>query len=236
MKYFSEINERKRRGVLYKVKWVVIALILFGVISGGCSLNKIGDNVSSVENSGNIFNYFLNELGHINETLKGRSYYIRTFADSGKVIDSIKGASVYIKLDDKFNQTNSNGEVIKKSSVIDLTIGGISMTHVGSSLVAYEDGLVDVFDEYAKTHSIINDDRSTPIVNSIMNDLKNFGKGKKKVVLIRSQAGEPIATFVGDSVSYFSTEIGDTTSVLIDGKSVFIYRCDYTIYDVDLLD
>ena len=60
-------------------------------------------------------------------------------------------------------------------------------------------------------------------------------KGKKKVILIRSQSGKPIATFAGDKVVFKETEIEKSTSLIIDGKLLFIYRSDYSIYDSDLL-
>ncbi|MCM3273784.1 DUF5052 family protein [Paenibacillus elgii] len=55
------------------------------------------------------------------------------------------------------------------------------------------------------------------------------------LILIRSQSGQPLATFVGNKVSYFATDIDKSTAFLIDGKYLFIYRCDYTIYDLSLL-
>lgn len=231
------LEDRRKERSFRKFKRIGILLVILVVLLGGCSFS--GEGISSISElllEGKLPNIMINEFGKFNESIKGRSYSIRTFTDGGDVIDSIKGSSVYIESVDKFNQKNSSGETIEKSSVIELAVGGNSIIHVGSSLVAYEDGLVDVFDEYAKSHSIVNEDSSRPIINSIVNDLKNMGKGKKKVVLIRSKAGEPIATFAGDSVSYFATNIDKTTSILVDGKSVFIYRCDYTIYDADLLN
>ncbi|WP_432359822.1 DUF5052 family protein [Sporosarcina sp. UB5] len=35
--------------------------------------------------------------------------------------------------------------------------------------------------------------------------------------MIRCQSGKPLATFVGDNVSYFETDIDKSTGVLIDG-------------------
>ena len=110
------------------------------------------------------------------------------------------------------------------------------MLHVGSSLILREKGLTDVFDEYSKKVDIENQDRSVPFLNSMLNDFKNLTTGKSKVILIRSQSGKPLATFIGDEVSYFATDIDKSTGLIIDDQYLFIYRCDYTIYDLELLE
>lgn len=109
------------------------------------------------------------------------------------------------------------------------------MLHVGSSLIAYENGLQNIFEEYVQTVDINNFDKSVPFINRMVNDLANYTTGKAKVVLIRSQSGQPLATFAGDDVSYFATDIDKSTGLLIDGNYLFVYRCDYTIYDLALL-
>ena len=69
----------------------------------------------------------------------------------------------------------------------------------------------------------------------MVNELKNYTTGKDKIILVRSQSGQPLATFAGDDVSYYATDIENSTALLIDGEFLFIYRCDYTIYDTELL-
>lgn len=181
-------------------------------------------------------NLFKNELGKMKEKLKGRTAIVQTYDEESNIIDQVKGRSISISSENKFDIKNEEGETTKKSSVISLTIGGKSMVHVGSSLIMYEDGLTNVFDEYAKRVDVKNFDRSVPFVNRMINDMRNITTGKSKAILIRSQSGKPLATFVGDDVSYFATDIDKSTGILIDGQYLFIYRCDYTIYDMELLD
>lgn len=180
-------------------------------------------------------NAFKNELGKMREALKGRTAIIQTYDEESNIIDQIKGRSVSITSENKFDIKNEDGQTTNKSSVISITVGGKSMVHVGSSLIMYEDGLINVFDEFAKTVDVKNFDRSIPFLNKMINNMKNFTTGKDKVILIRSQSGKPLATFVGNNVSYFATDIEKSTGILIDGKYLFIYRCDYTIYDMELL-
>jgi len=102
-------------------------------------------------------------------------------------------------------------------------------------LVAEEKGLRDIFAEYRKTVDFKNDNSDIPIINRIISAYKNDFTGKSKVILIRSQKGTPLATYSGDKVSINDSDIPNTTELLVDGKKLLIYRCDYTIYDLELL-
>lgn len=166
--------------------------------------------------------------------LSGLSVTIRTFDEESQVIDQIHGRSVMVERDTTFDTQTSEG-TNKDSSVIKVTIGKNEMKHVGSSLILAEDGLHDLFDEYAKTVDINNLERGIPLVNSIVNSFKNITSGKEKTILIRSQNGKPLATYIGDNVSAFSIDIPKTTAFLVDGNVLIVYRCDYTVYDTELL-
>ena len=166
--------------------------------------------------------------------LKGLDVTIRTFDEESQVIDRISGTSVMIERDTTFDTHNSEGSN-KDSSVVKITIGKNEMKHVGSSLILAETGMYDVFDEYAKTVDITNQERGVPTLNSMVNSFKNITSGKAKTILIRSQNGQPLATYVGDSVASFAVDIPKTTAFLVDGKVLIVYRCDYTVYDTALL-
>lgn len=181
-------------------------------------------------------NLFSNELGELNEALKGREVIIQTYDEESSIIDKVEGKSVSIASDKTFEITDSEGNTVDKSSVINLTVGGNEVLHVGSSLILHEKELEDVFAQYAQRVNIENNDRSVPFINRMVNDMKNMTTGKTKILLVRSQSGQPLATFAGNDVSYFATDVDKSTSFLIDGHYLFIYRCDYTIYDSELLD
>lgn len=180
-------------------------------------------------------NLLSNELGKMKELLKGREAIIQTYDEESNIIDRIEGKSISIGADKKFELRDSEGNTTEKSSVIGIIVGGKAIAHVGSSLILYEKGLRNVFEEYGKTVDVKNFDRSVPFVNRMINDMKNITTGEDKVILIRSQSGKPLATFIGKDVSYFATDIDKSTGFLIDGKYLFVYRCDYTIYDLSLL-
>lgn len=172
----------------------------------------------------------------IKEAWQGLPVTVQTYDENSQIIDRVKGKSLSITRDKRFDLTNSDGDVTSASKVLNITVGGKEVIHVGSSLIAAEDGLVDEFDNFAKTNDITNMDRSVPFMNRMANGFKNKWKPTSKVVLIRSQNGTPLATYVGDEVMVESTDVPSSTSLLIDGKRLFIYRSDYTIYEMALFE
>ncbi|MFS0815358.1 DUF5052 family protein [Lysinibacillus sp. 1P01SD] len=175
------------------------------------------------------------EVGNLKEELNGREMLIQTYDENSQLIDRVQGTSIGINADKKFSLEDSEGNTVEKSSVLNIVVGEKQMLHVGSSLIAHETGLQNLVEEYAKQVDINNFDRSVPFLNRMVTDLQNITTGKSKIILIRSQSGQPLATFAGDEVSYFSTNIDKSTALLVDGKFLLIYRCDYSIYDTALL-
>lgn len=65
------------------------------------------------------------------------------------------------------------------------------------------------------------------------------GKGQNgsKIILIQSQDGYNIGAFVGDNVTWkLAGKLPKTTKIVIDGKELYIHRCNFTIIDTDLID
>lgn len=166
------------------------------------------------------------------QNFKGLDVVVQTYDTNSQLIDKVEGNSVLIERDSKFDSDNESSD----SSVIKLTIGKNEIHHVGSSMIISEDGLENIFDDYIKQVGINTISRGVPIVNSMVNEFKNSFKGKEKVILIRSQHGTPLATYAGNNVSLFKTSVPKSTGLLIDGKLLFIYRSDFTIYDLELIE
>lgn len=181
----------------------------------------------------NAFSWF---GGGLKEMFYGTKATFTSYDEDSKVIDRVKSDQMMVSAEDTFATVSSDGTTTS-SSVLNLTIGKKSMIHIGSSALIAQDGLVDVFDEYAKTYDIENHDtRGIPFLNKMINDMKNLTFGQDYIILIRSQTGKPLATFVGKDVSYFSTEIAKTTGILIDGYRLLIYRCDYSIIPLSFIE
>lgn len=178
---------------------------------------------------------FVENFGNnVEEVFKGLDGTIQTYDENSNIIDQVKGNSISFNANSQFVKTDSEGNS-SGGSVMDITVGGKQIIHVGSTLLFYENGLENIFDEYSKTVSFKNSERSIPVVNKMVNDMKSKFTGHNQVILIRSQSGIPLATFAGDKVSVHSTDVEKMTKITIDGKRMYIYRADYTIYDLDLL-
>lgn len=176
-----------------------------------------------------------NYLKNLEEDFEGLTMVVRTFDEDSQVIDRVEGKSMSFSRNSDFDKHDNEGKITSLGHVLKITIGKHEIDHVGSSLVAEEKGLHDIFAEYRKTVDLKNDNSDIPIINRIVSAYKNDFTGKSKVVLIRSQKGTPLATYSGEKVSINSSSVPNTTELLIDGKRLLIYHCDYTIYDLALL-
>lgn len=73
-------------------------------------------------------------------------------------------------------------------------------------------------------------------IANIINKYKNYF-GKSRVVVIKSQLGQPITAYSGDEV-YWSVpkKLPKMTKLMIDGKALYIHRANYQIIDTSLLN
>lgn len=180
--------------------------------------------------------FFNNTAVNIKEEFNGLEATIQTFDAKGNVIDNVKGNSIAVQTDNRFDVRGPDGTVTKESSVLNVQIGGNQMYHVGSSLIMQEDGITNVLNDTNARAEIINEDSATPLLTRIKNEFQNDFTGRKSTVLIRSQQGVPIGVYTGNEISTFSAKnIPNSTALLIDGKRLFLYRVEFSIYDTELL-
>ncbi|MGT2756901.1 DUF5052 family protein [Streptococcus ovuberis] len=166
----------------------------------------------------------------------GLEMTVRTYDENSQLIDQMSGKSLSISRNQEFDSISSDGASNADSTVLKITLGNYEIDHVGSSLIAAEEGLEDMFSKYQQTVSVDETSRTIPVLNRMVSSLKNDFTGKRKIILIRSQNGTPLATYVGNKVSLYASDAPQTSELLIDGKRLVIYRCDYTIYDRELLE
>ncbi|MEW4353907.1 DUF5052 family protein [Streptococcus pneumoniae] len=166
----------------------------------------------------------------------GLEMNLRTYDENSQLIDEMSGKSLSISRNEDFDSVDSEGNSKGDSAVLKITLGKYEIDHVGSSLIAAEDGLEDIFLKYQKTATADDQQAAVPILNRMVSKFKNDFTGKEKVILIRSQNGTPLATYAGNKVSLYASDAPKTSELLIDGKRLIIYRCDYTIYDRELLE
>lgn len=166
----------------------------------------------------------------------GLTMNVRSYDEQAQVIDSITGKSVSIQRDTEFDSQTAEGTTNADSQVLDIQIGGKTMTHVGSSLIAAENGLHDMTDDVENKVDLYDKRSNLPFISRLQDQIGQTFFGKKKTIMVRSQNGTPLAVYSGNKVSYYKTDVPKSTGLMIDGKYLFIYRCDYTIYDNKLLE
>ncbi|GGE28621.1 DUF5052 family protein [Streptococcus himalayensis] len=202
-----------------KKKWLKLALVLslsVGVLAGCQSIQNWWKNTEA--------------------EWKGLEMTVRTYDENSQLIDQMSGKSLSMSRNEEFDSVDSEGNSKGDSSVLKITLGKYEIDHVGSSLIAVEDGLEDLFLKYQKNATADDQQAAVPILNRMVSKFKNDFTGKAKVILIRSQNGTPLATYAGNKVSLYASDAPKTSELLIDGKRLIIYRCDYTIYDRELLE
>lgn len=194
----------------------VVGLVAVASLLGGCALfGSIGDRFEFA--------------------FKGVSATMTTYNEDGQKIDQVHGKSFNVSRDDRFDTTNSDGTSKNDSSVLLISLGNSHISHVGSSMVMAEDGIINVSNQLPPTVSFQNAQNGMPWLNNVLERYRNLWHGKAKTLMIRSQNGSPIAIYAGDSVDVHATDVPKSTWFRIDGKSLLVYRCDYTMYDNDLL-
>lgn len=191
----------------------VVALVLSGCASGAMSFEDF------------------------NRSWNGISATITTYDQDGQLLDKIQGQSLQVELDKRFTvtSTTSDGEIISTpGDVLLISIGDKSISHVGSTMIWEEEGLKPIAGANG-TVSITNTDEGVPWLNNLLEYNQNLWQGSAKTILIRSQNGDPIAVYAANEVEIVGTSVPKSTMFRLDGKRLFVYRADYTVYDTALL-
>lgn len=151
-----------------KKKYLIILLLTIGLITlSGCQMIE-------------------NWLKNAKEEWVGLEMTVRTYDENSQLIDQMSGKSLSISRNEEFDSVDAEGNSKEDSSVLKITLGKYEVDHVGSSLIAEEKGLKDVFAQYQKTTDVEENSHSVPVLNRMISAFKNDFTGKKKVILIRS--------------------------------------------------
>lgn len=68
-------------------------------------------------------------------------------------------------------------------------------------------------------------------------DMREKGQHGQKLVLIQSQDGYNIGSFIGNDITWqIEDALPKTTKIMIDSLPLYIHRCNFTIIDSGLLD
>ena len=185
--------------------------------------------------------YVDESLREIKGELVGNDFTVNSYDNYGNLISKAVGDSVELAtfneqsfLDSLRSQDQDFQE--SGSSVIEVLIDGEQMISVGNTMLFVEDG-IDYVEEFEQELIKVDTQNGLNVIgiDRIVNRFKNaFGKGR--VVVVCSQLGIPIAMFEGDKVRVtIPSDLPKTTRITIDGKSLYIHRANFQIFDTDML-
>ena len=180
-------------------------------------------------------------INDIHGSLIGNNYTIYTYDNYGD--QTLKTSGKKISITGNKIETvsyDSDGRAVTGydlSSVITITIDGKEIESCGDTCVFVQNGLepeVDFsLDEVNSNggNGITDNAALARVLNRYKNDF-----GKSRVVVIKSQLGQPIAAFSGDNVYWeIPDDLPKMTKLMVDGKALYIHRANYQIIDKDLL-
>ena len=209
--------QKKNKRIAIAVLSVILIVMLTGCSKIGSIINEI--HGSLIGNNYTVYTY--DNYG--NQTLK----------TSGKKI-SITGNKIETVSYDSDGRAVTGYDL---SSVITITIDGKEIESCGDTCVFVQNGLKPEVDFSLDE---VNSDGGNGITDNaalarVLNRYKN-DFGKSRVVVIKSQLGQPIAAFSGDNVYWeIPDDLPKMTKLMVDGKALYIHRANYQIIDKELL-
>ena len=184
---------------------------------------------------------FDDAINEFKGNLVGNGYTIRTYDNYGNRVMTTVGDKINIS-GNKVKETsyNSDGSIVTGydlSSVITINIDGKEIQSCGDTCIFEQDGLTpdaDFTQEDIYSRSTGRLSENTYFAG-ILNQYKNYF-GKSRVVVIKSQLGQPITAYSGDEVYWkIPKDLPKMTKLMIDGKALYIHRANFQIIDKKLI-
>ena len=181
------------------------------------------------------------EFNDIKGSLIGNGYRIDTYDNYGSKVIETSGDKINISgIKVETTSYSSDGSISTNydlSSVITITIDGKEIESCGDTCIFVQDGLnseVDFIEERIKSMTDGSFSDNT-FVAEFVNKYKNMF-GKSRVVVIKSQLGQPITAYSGEEVYWeIPNDLPKMTKLMIDGKALYIHRSNFQIIDKALL-
>lgn len=179
-------------------------------------------------------------INDIKGSLIGNQYTIYTYDNFGNLVLETSGKKIDIAGNPvKTTSYDENGKVItgyELSSVITITIDGNEIESCGDTCIFVQKGLTPDVDFTTETIQSSGSVLDITSLSAKLNQYKNkFGKAR--VVVIKSQLGNPIMAFSGDSVYWeIPEDLPKMTKLMIDGKALYIHRANFQIIDKELIE
>lgn len=174
-------------------------------------------------------------LADIRGELRGIGYTIDCFDNFGEKTATFKGDRISVSPNKVYDMLNQEYVM---SSVLTITIDGSQIASCGDTLIFYEDGLLPDYDFTAQDINSTSDSSfvEAPFIAKTINDIKNMC-GKPMIAVIKSQTGALLYAFSGNDVYWeVPRDLPKMTSLVVDGKRIYIHRANYQIIDEQLLE
>ena len=174
--------------------------------------------------------------------LVGNAFTITTYDNYGQQTMQTTGKRVNVSGNkvktSGYTETGVAFESWELSSVITITIDGREMETCGDTCIFAEKGLTPDLDfsapEFIESHG--GSPLAITSLSYALNQYKNYF-GKARVVVIKSQTGQPIVAYSGNNVYWeVKTDLPKTTKLMVDNKALYIHRANFQIIDKKLLD
>ena len=182
-------------------------------------------------------------LNDLKGNLVGNSFTIETYDNYGSLTMTSQGDKINLKGNRVREATATDEGYVYSyslSSIITVTIDGKEMESCGDTMIFAEKGLKKELDftnpEFIKSNSSFADITNLTSVAYKINEYTNK-IGKKRVVVIKSQTGQPLCAYSGNSVYWeIPDNLPKTTKLMIDGKALYIHRANFQIIDKSLIE
>lgn len=180
-------------------------------------------------------------INDLEGNLVGNGYTINTYDNYGNMVTETSGDKINIKGNAiKKTSYDSSGDIItgyELSSILTINIDGDQIQSCGDTCVFVQKGLDAEVDFQQKNiqSNASGGIRENTYIAGVVNEYKNTF-GKSRVVVVKSQLGQPIAAYSGDEVYWeIPEDLPQMTKLMIDGKALYIHRANFQIIDKALL-
>ena len=186
---------------------------------------------------------FQSTLNELQGNLVGVSFTMETYDNYGQLTLTAKGDKIKLtgnKIEEMIATDDGWVRHYEMSSVMTVTIDGKEMETCGDTVIFAEKGLEKAMDfttsEFINSHAEMGDITDNTVLAYWINGYKNKF-GKSRVVVIKSQMGQPLCVYQGNKVYWeIPEDLPKTTKLMIDGKALYLHRANFQIIDKGLLD
>lgn len=203
-----------------KLSTILLSMFLLASLTGCAQLNSYVSDVkgSLVGNSFNIEEY--DNFGNLNISLSGEKVDVSGTVEKVKGIDPGSGNYAYS---------------YELSSVVDVTIDGKDYKTCGNTVIFADKSLTPI-ENFEMPENIETKGGNITSISKSINGLKNT-LGTAKTIVIYSQMGVPIKAYAGNEVyAEVPSDLPKMTKINIDGKPLYIHRCNFNIFDSSLIE